>query len=1124
MDKIIDGNKACADVAYLFSEIASIYPITPSSPMAAEVDVLSHSGKKNIFNDKVSVVEMQSEAGAAGTMHGALLAGSLATTFTASQGLLLMIPNMYKIAGECLPAVIHVAARTLATHALSIFGDHSDVYATRATGFCMLASTNVEDANHLGAVAHLSAIKGSLPFLHFFDGFRTSHEVNKIKELEDSDLIKLVDFDKVHEFKRRMLNVGANIQKGMAENEDIYFQSVEARNKLYDEMPDIVNNYMQEINKLTGKDYKPFNYYGSSEATSIIVAMGSVCDTIKLVVDDLVNKGEKIGLIEVHLYRPFSSKYFMNILPETVEKIAVLDRTKEPGSMGEPLYLDVCSILKDTDIKVVGGRYGLSSKNTTPDQIYSVYKMLKNGLKNNFTIGIVDDVTNLSLPREEYQIDLKAQEIKIFGFGSDGMVSTSKDIMKIVGSGTDKYVQSYNQYDSKKSGGVTICNLRISDQQINAPFYVTNPGIVVVTKDEYLFKFDMIDDIKDNGIFVINTTKRVDELNSFLPNKVKKIIKEKNVLLYIIDADKIALDAGIKGKISKIMEMIILNFINYPDAINVVSHSIEKQFATKGDEVINANKEAIKKALDNLILADVNFDVVDEVINIKRNIFDEINARRGDLLSVSDLLKYRDGTFPCGLSKNEKRKTSTLVPKWNSEVCIQCGQCSIVCPHAVIRPIVHKDKENGIPMLGKPEYNYEIVVSEADCTSCGLCINTCPGKNGVKALSFGEYNQENQDRAQYLFENYENPDNLFPKFTIKGSQFIKPKFEFSGSCAGCGETPYIKLLTQLFGDKLIVANATGCSSIYGGSVPSTPYTIPWANSLFEDNAEFGYGMLLSYNMMRNRIEKIMINNIDNVSLEVKELFNEWLNNKEDFDITNDIKNKLNNLDIPKELRDLILYIPARSVWTLGGDGWAYDIGFGGIDHVLSSGENVNILVLDTEVYSNTGGQASKSSRIGQVAQFADMGKKTAKKDLFKIAMGYPNCYVANVSLGSNFMQTIKAFKEAEEHNGPSIIIAYCPCIEQGIKGGMINATNEQKLVVDCGYTSLMRYNPVEDKLYLDSREPDFSKYELLLNNEVRYNSLVKKNPEMAKEILELNKKEAMKRYEYYRKLSEEKSK
>lgn len=1123
MYKIIDGNKACADVAYLFSEIASIYPITPSSPMAAEVDVISHSDKKNIFNDTVKVVEMQSEAGAAGAMHGALLAGSLATTFTASQGLLLMIPNMYKMAGECLPAVIHVAARTLATHALSIFGDHSDVYATRATGFCMLASTNVEDANNIGAIAHLSAIKGSLPFLHFFDGFRTSHEVNKVQELNDGDLIKLVDFDKIKEFKKRMLNVDSNIQKGMAENEDIYFQSVEARNELYNAMPDIVNEYMEEINKLTGKNYKPFNYYGDSEATKVIIAMGSVCDTAKLVVDDLVSKGEKVGLIEVHLYRPFSSKYFMNVLPETTKRVAVLDRTKEAGSTGEPLYLDVCSVLKKSNIEVVGGRYGLSSKNTTPDQIYSVFKMLDDELKENFTIGIDDDVTHLSLPKYDYHIDLGAKEIKIFGFGSDGMVSTSKDIMKIVGSGTDKFVQSYNQYDSKKSGGVTICNLRISDKEIKAPFYVTNPGIVVLTKDEYLFKFDMIDDIKDNGIFVINTTKNKDELNGYLPNKVKSIINKKNVKLYIVDADKIALDAGIKGKISKIMEMIILSFIDYPDALNVVSHSIEKQFATKGDEVINANKEAIKKALDNLVLVDVNLDVVDENVEIKRNIFDEINARRGDLLPVSELVKYRDGTFPCGLSKNEKRKTSTFVPKWNSEACIQCGQCAIVCPHAVIRPIVHKDKEHGIPMLGKPDYNYEIVVSEADCTSCGLCINACTGKNGEKALSFGEYIQELQDRAQDLFENYENPDNLFPKFTVKGSQFIKPKFEFSGSCAGCGETPYIKLLTQLFGDKLVIANATGCSSIYGGSVPSTPYSIPWANSLFEDNAEFGYGMLLSYNKSRDRIEQVMVENKDKVDESLRTLFDKWLSNKDNFEITRDIKKELIKMDIPKELEDLIDYVPARSVWTLGGDGWAYDIGFGGIDHVLSSGENVNILVLDTEVYSNTGGQASKSSRIGQVAQFADNGKKTAKKDLFKIAMGYPNCYVANVSLGSNFMQTIKAFKEAEEHNGPSIIIAYCPCIEQGIKGGMSNATNEQKLVVECGYTSLMRYNPSEDKLYMDSREPDFSKYEMLLSNEVRYNSLVKKNPEMAKEVLELNKQEAMKRYNYYKKLSEEKS-
>ena len=1122
MYKIIDGNKACADVAYLFSEIASIYPITPSSPMATEVDVLSHGDRKNLFNDEVKVIEMQSEAGAAGTMHGALLAGSLATTFTASQGLLLMIPNMYKMAGECLPAVIHVAARTLATHALSIFGDHSDIYATRGTGFCMLASSNVEQANHMAAVAHLSAIKGSLPFVHFFDGFRTSHEVNKVKELKDEDVIKLIDFDKVNEFKKRMLNVDAGIQKGMAENEDIYFQSVEARNELYNVMPDIVYNYMKEINKLTGMEYRPFNYYGCEDAEHVIVAMGSVCDTVKLVVDDLnKNKDAKVGLIEVHLYRPFSAYYLKKVLPNTVKNIAVLDRTKEAGSIGEPLYLDVVGTLKDTNIKVVGGRYGLSSKNTTPDQIFAVYEMLKGELKDNFTIGIVDDVTNLSLPKYDYNIELDAQEIKIFGFGSDGMVSTSKDIMKIMGAGTDKFVQSYNQYDSKKSGGVTICNLRISDKPINAPFYVTNPGIVVLTKDEYLFKFDMIDDIKDNGIFVINTTKNQEELDGFLPNKVKRIINDKNVKLYIIDADKIAMEAGIKGKISKIMQMVIMSLMNYPNALEVIGKSIEKQFATKGDEVINANKKAITEAMANLVLVDTKLTIVEEDVKVDKNIFDEINARRGDLLTVKDLVPFRDGTFPCGLSKNEKRKTSTFVPKWNSEACIQCGQCALVCPHAVIRPIVHTDLSAGVPMIGKPEYTYEMVVSEADCTSCGLCINACPGKGGVKALEFGVYDDNVQQRATELFENHENPKDLFPKFTIKGSQFIKPKFEFSGSCAGCGETPYIKLLTQLFGDKLVIANAIGCSSIYGGSAPSTPYSIPWANSLFEDNAEFGFGMLLSYNKSRDRIEKIMRES--SIDGEIKELYTKWLENREDFDITKDIKDKLIELGVPSELKDLIDYVPARSVWTLGGDGWAYDIGFGGIDHVLSSGENVNILVLDTEVYSNTGGQASKSSRIGQVAQFADNGKKTAKKDLFKIAMGYPNCYVANVSFGSNFMQTIKAFKEAEEHNGPSIIIAYSPCIEQGIKGGMSNATSEQKLVVECGYTTLMRYTPENEKLTIDSREPDFSKYEQLLNNEVRYNSLVKKNPELAKEVLELNKQEAMKRYSYYKKLSEEKN-
>ena len=1123
MYNIIDGNKACADTAYLFSEIASIYPITPSSPMATEVDVISHTDRKNLFGDSVKVVEMQSEAGAAGALHGALISGSLATTFTASQGLLLMIPNMYKIAGECLPAVIHVAARTLATHALSIFGDHSDIYATRATGFCMLASTNVEDANMLAAVAHLSAIKGSLPFLHFFDGFRTSHEVNKVRELEDKDLLNLIDYKSIKDFKDRMLNVGAGIQKGMAENEDIYFQSVEARNELYDQMPDIVNEYMESINKITGKDYKPFNYYGDKDADRVIVAMGSVCDTTKLVVEDLNKKGEKVGLIEVHLYRPFSSKYLMNVLPRTVKRVAVLDRTKEAGSTGEPLYLDVCSVLKDTDIKVVGGRYGLSSKNTTPAQINSVFKMLKEEIKNNFTIGIVDDVTYLSLAEEPYDLDLGYQEIKIFGFGSDGMVSTSKDIMKLVGTNTEKFVQGYNQYDSKKSGGVTICNLRIADKPINAPFYATSPGMIVCTKSEYLFSFKMIDDIKENGIFIINTNKTKEEMNDFLPDEVKDVIINKHVKLYIIDADKIAIEAGIKGKISKIMQMVIMNLIEFPDALEMINHSIEKQFAAKGDEIINSNKLAITKALDNLVLVDIELTVKKPIPLKVWDVPGAINAREGDNLQVSRLMAFRDGTFPCSLTKKEKRRVSTQVPKWIPENCIQCGQCSIVCPHAVIRPFAVTDKSKGIPMLGKDGYNYVIEVSEADCLSCGLCINTCPGKAGNKALEYGPYDDEKQKEATEMFENYENPKGLFPLSTIKGSQFERPRFEFSGSCAGCGETPYVKLLTQLFGDKLVIANATGCSSIYGGSAPSTPYAIPWANSLFEDNAEFGYGMLLSFNKTRDRIQNIMETKMNEVGNDVAELFKEWIENREDFEKTIAIKDKLSKVSIPEELKDLINYIPARSVWTLGGDGWAYDIGFGGIDHVLSSGENVNILVLDTEVYSNTGGQASKSSRIGQVAQFADAGKKTAKKDLFKIAMSYPNCYVANISLGSNFMQAIKAMQEAEAHEGPSIIIAYAPCIEQGIKGGMINSSAEQKLVVDCGYVSLMRYNPSEDRVYLDSREPDFSKYEELLANEVRYSSLAKKNPEGAKEILELNKQEAMKRYEYYKKLSQEKS-
>ena len=1119
MYKIVDGNKACSEVAYLFSEICSIYPITPSSPMAANIDNLV-AKKKNLFNEEVSVIEMQSEAGAAGCMHGALISGSLASTFTASQGLLLMIPNMYKIAGEMLPGVMHVAARSLATHALSIFGDHQDIYAARATGFCMLASTNVYDAQNLAAVAHLAAIEGSLPFLHFFDGFRTSHEINKIKGIEDEKLLSLVNFAKVQEFKDRMLKVGSKKQMGMAENEDIYFQSVEARNEVYNQMPDIVNEYMSKINAIMGTNYQPFNYYGSADAVNVIVAMGSVCDTVKLVIDDLRKKGEKVGLIEVHLYRPFSVKYLENVLPATVKNIAVLDRTKEAGSMGEPLYLDVVAALNGKGLNIVGGRYGLSSKNTTVSDIYSVCMMLKGELKNNFTIGIVDDVTNLSLPIYDYALDIGAKEVLIYGFGSDGMVSTSKDLMSIIGS-KDKFVQGYFQYDSKKSGGVTVSNLRVSDKEINAPYYVTRPDMVVITKDEYLFKYEMLKGIKENSIVLINTVKDMTEINDYLPNNFKEIVKSKNLKLLIINAEDIALNCGIKGKISKIMEVVILKLLGIDGALEIVEKSIKDKFATKGDEIVNANLQAITMALDSVkdVSGIIDYDVVTK--QEENDVIALINKREGDTLKVSDLVKYRSGEFPCGLSKYEKRNVSNLVPKWNSEACIQCGMCAIVCPHAVIRPFAVNDKEKGIPLLGNKEYNYLICVSEEDCTSCGLCINTCPGKGGVKALSFGEKDSACQTEADYYFNEYVNPQ-VMDKFTIKGSQFCKPQFEFSGACAGCGETPYIKLLTQLFGEKLVIANATGCSSIYGGSAPSTPYSIPWANSLFEDNAEFAFGMVNSYKKAHERVRKIMLESMDSVNDKVKSLYQEWLDNSDNFEITSKVKEELKNEEIPNDLHSLIDYVPSSSVWAIGGDGWAYDIGFGGIDHVLSSNEDINILVLDTEVYSNTGGQSSKASRIGQVAEFANYGKKTSKKDLFRIAMSYPNCYVASVSLGSNMFQTIKAFKEAEAHKGPSIIIAYSPCIEHGIKGGMSRSIEEEKLAVDVGYTMLMRYNPETEQLAIDSREPDFTRYDEFLSNEVRYNALKIKNKEKALEVLEVNKENAIKRYNFYKNLVTEK--
>ena len=1110
MKKIVDGNTACSQIAYYFSEVCSIYPITPSSPMAANIDSLTSTNLLNIFNDKPKVIEMESEAGAAGAMHGALISGSLASTFTASQGLLLMIPNMYKMAGEMLPGVIHVASRSLATHALSIFGDHQDIYATRATGFCMLASTSVQDAQNLAAVAHLSAIKGSLPFLHFFDGFRTSHELNTIEEMPEEELLKLVDYNKINEFKKRALNINNKYQYGMSQNEDIYFQCTEARNKYYEVMPDIVNEYMLKINEIMKTDYKPFNYYGSATARNIIVAMGSINDTIKQV----INKIPDVGLIEVHLYRPFSSKYFLEVLPKTVKNIAVLDRTKEIGATGEPLYLDVCSVLKNQNINIYGGRYGLSSKNTTPADIYSVYKMLEEKPVNNFTIGINDDVTNLSLPTVEFKIESKNKEILIYGFGSDGMVSASKDLLKIVHEKLNKFVQGYFQYDSKKSGGVTVSNLRYGDKEIREPYYVNNPKIIVITKDIYFKMFEMVDNIEENGIILINTIKSKAELLKLLPNSVKETIITKKVKVYFINAEDIALKNKIPGKISKIMEVLILNLLNVENSIKIVEESIKKSFATKGESVINSNIASINDAINKLQTLEINEYHEETIKIIDNDVVTMINKRLGDKIPVSELEDYAYGKFACGTSATEKRNISNIIPFWNKENCIQCGMCSLVCPHAVIRTITSEDKTKGIPFAGKDNLRYIVEINEEDCTGCGLCANICPGKIGNKALEMKETTKKNKkEENEYKIENPLN------KYTIKGSQLEKPLFEFSGACAGCGETPYIKLLTQLVGEKLVIANATGCSSIYGGSVPSTPYLIPWANSLFEDNAEFAYGIYTSYQQKRERIENLIIQTIDSVDGEVKSLYEEWLNNKENYDITKKVAKELKNKTIPKELSDLIDYVPARSVWAIGGDGWAYDIGFGGLDHVLHSNENIKILVLDTEVYSNTGGQASKSTKLGAVAEFANFGKKTIKKDLFKIATCIPNCYVASISLGSNMQQAINAFKEAEEHDGPAIIIAYSPCIEHGIKTGMGCSIGEEKLAVECGYTLLMRY---DGDLHLDSKEPNFDKYEEFLNNEVRFNSLKIKNPELAKELLNEQKNNAINRYNYYKKIAKEK--
>ena len=1114
MKKItIDGCEACARTSYMFTEIAGIYPITPSSPMAEHIDEWSSQGVTNIFGDKVKVVEMQSEAGASGFIHGALQTGALASTYTASQGLLLMIPNMYKMAGEMLPGVMHVAARSLSTHALSIFGDHQDIYATRQTGFCMLASSSVQDAGYLSGIAHMCSIESSLPFMHFFDGFRTSHEINKIEVLEIDDYKDMVNFDKIKEFRNKALNPLKPNTRGTAQNDDIYFQATEVRNKYYDEVPDIVNNYMEKLNKKASTNYKPFNYYGSDNASKVIVAMGSVCETIKEVIDEL---NEDLGLIEVHLYRPFSIKYLLNVLPDTVKKIAVLDRTKEFGSTGEPLYLDIVSSLKDKNIQIVGGRYGLSSKNTTPAQIKAVYDMLDNP-KHNFTIGITDDVTNLSLDIPDFTIKT-SKEILIYGYGSDGMVSASKSLIKLIGDNTLNDVQGYFQYDSKKSGGVTVSHLRISDSEIRSTYYVECPNILVVSKDNYLEDFEIITNIEDNGIVIINTELSDNDLIDKMDNKLKKLLIDKHVSIYVLNAYEIANKYNLSNKISMIMESAILyitNLIDYNLALDKMKEYINHKFSKKGIDIVNSNIESINN-IDKYIRT-IKLDNNISIVKKEYNFYEAMFKRQGYNLPVSAFLEMPNGTFAPGTSDYEKRAISSLVPSWISSNCITCNMCSIVCPHGVIRPFLLSEleynnapdiiKERCIKAVGTPYY-YIISASVMDCTGCGLCIKNCPGKLNKKALIFNNLDKNEQEVFNYLNKNISKKE--VDINNIRNSQFNDSKIKYCGACAGCGEPAYIKLLTQICGDNLVISNATGCSSIYGGSAPSMPYTIPWASSLFEDNAEYGYGMLLATNTIRNKIKHIMENNLESSN---KELFTKWLNNYDNYKITKEVYDNLSD-DIPNELKELKDYIISRNIWCIGGDGWAYDIGFGGIDHVLSSNDNINILVLDTQIYSNTGGQSSKATPIGSIASFATSGKKTTKKDLARIALSYPNCYVATVSLGSNPMQVLKALKEANEYNGPSIVIAYCPCISHGIKGGMSNSINMEKEAVSCGYFPTFRYHPING-FTLDSKNVNFDLFDDFLDKQTRYNALNKVNKDNKDYFYQQNKIDAIKRYEYY---------
>jgi len=1164
-----DGNQAASNIAYLFSENAAIYPITPSSTMAENVDEWSAAGKKNLWGETVKVTEMQSEAGAAGAVHGSLQAGALTSTFTASQGLLLMIPNMYKIAGEMLPAVFHVSARALASHALSIFGDHQDVMACRQTGFAMLASGSVQEAQDMAAVAHLSTIKSSIPFLHFFDGFRTSHEIQKIELLDEEDLKGMVSEKALKAFRDRALNPEAPVTRGTAQNGDVYFQAVESRNQAYDAIPDIVARYMGEIGEVSGRQYRPFDYYGAPDAENIIVAMGSVTETIRETIDYLRERGRKYGVISVHLYRPFSAKYLLKVLPKTVKKIAVLDRTKEPGSLGEPLYLDIKTVFQGqaNSPVIVGGRYGLSSKDTTPAQIIAVYDNLEQKEpKNDFTIGIVDDVTFKSLPIKTEVSIVKpgTTECKFYGLGSDGTVGANKNTIKIIGSHTDLYSQAYFDYDSKKSGGYTCSHLRFGQKPIHAPYLVNTPDFVACHVPSYLEKYDVLKGIKEGGSFLLNSLWNEEETLERLPDHVKAVIGRKHINLYIINATKIAAEIGLGGRTNTILQSAffrITGIIPVDDAVKYMKAAALKSYGKKGENVVNMNYAAIDRGGEyvkvevpaewaEITAKFVNHNAERLATPFVKEIADKVNAQEGDSLPVSAFLPYMDGTMPNGTAAYEKRGIAVNVPVWDPAKCIQCNTCAFVCPHAAIRPFLLTEEElknapKGLKYAdGKAnlkEYKYALSVSVADCTGCGNCVDVCLAKD--KALSLAPYidNTAEQENFDYLNAKVGYKRVLDPKSNMKNAQFSQPLFEFSGACAGCGETPYIKNITQLFGDHMMIANATGCSSIYGASFPSSPYCTnaqghgpAWQNSLFEDFCEFGLGMRLGSERIRETVASLMKKGLECecCSDEMKVLFQQWLDNRSDYAVTRDITDKLVPLmeacgcDTCKSLLALKQYIPARSQWIIGGDGASYDIGYGGLDHVLASGENVNILVLDTEVYSNTGGQASKATPAGAIAKFAASGKKIRKKDLGMMAMSYGYVYVAQVAMGASPVQYMNAIKEAEAYDGPSLIIAYAPCINHGLKAGMGLSQKEEKLAVECGYWHLYRYNPALEEqgkkaFSLDSKEPDWSKFQGFLQGEVRFSSLVKLYPERAAELLEKTEEYAKIRYNNYKKLSME---